>query len=313
MMRGAASASVIALLLMTGCSTQAGTQADVRANPVPPPPHGAYAGAYVDPSTYVESERIREFEEFESRVGRRLDIFHTFHTWTDPFPSEAETYFANRGTIPLISWAGTDLSEVVSGEHDQLISKRARALRRWGEPILLRWRWEMNRPNLAGEIGSPGQYVKAWRHLHRIFEKESVTNVAWVWCPLVDPLADSDFSAYYPGDDVVDWICADGYARESAVSWKDVFEPFLEWAEGVNRPILVGEFARATDVGEERDLATWLTTTRREMRRNEQIKAFSYFNNPRGASGDYDLLAHESAMNTMRSWLADGYFNVRKE
>lgn len=302
---------VVSAMVVAGCSPGSADQ-DEAGNPVPPPAEGAYAGAYVDPDTYVESERIAAFEEFERRLGRPLDIFHTFHTWTDPFPAAAEIHFAERGTTPLISWAGTGVADILAGRHDDMIVERAQAVAGLGVPVMLRWRWEMNRPNLAAEIGNPVQYAAAWRHIHSLFETHGAVDVAWVWCPLAEPIADQDFSAYYPGDDVVDWICADGYARDPDKTWLDVFETFLAWASKVDKPILIGEFARSTDLGDPTSLARWLRQAAESIRDNPQIKALSYFNNPRGASGNYDLLPHDEATAAMSDWLNDPYFTVEE-
>lgn len=54
-----------------------------------------------------------------------------------------------------------------------------------------------------------------WRHVHAVFEDEGATAVEWVWCPTnwaFAPRSRRDPLTWYPGDDVVDWLCADGYS-----------------------------------------------------------------------------------------------------
>ena len=49
----------------------------------------------------------------------------------------------------------------------------------------------------------PGKYVRAWRHVHDVFEAEGADNVVWVWCPLVtDVPAEpwNHWTNYYPGE-----------------------------------------------------------------------------------------------------------------
>ena len=59
-----------------------------------------------------------------------------------------------------------------------------------------------------------------------IFDAEGATNVTWAWCGTAWGMKTPDSATstagsayqYYPGDDVIDWVCADGFnwARASA-------------------------------------------------------------------------------------------------
>ena len=260
-------------------------------------------GAYVDPTTYTDDARIAAYEQFERALGRKLDVYHSYHPFTADFPSRGDRHFAAQGKTLLISWSGTDTRDIVSGQHDDLVRQRARALAALDVPVILQWRWEMNRRNLAEEIHSPADYVAAWRHLHALFEQEGVTNVSWAWCPLSDYDADLDFSAYYPGDDVVDYIGANGYARNAGASFADVFYPFLQWArDRPGKPILIGEFARPVDMGSPESLVRWLTRARTTLANNPRIKVVTYFESARGSSGRYDLTKVPGALAALRDW-----------
>jgi len=259
-------------------------------------------GAYVDPPSYTEDNRIESFEAFEKKLGRKLDLYHSYHPWLQEFPSTADRHFAYRGTTLLLSWAGTDTLDIVSGRYDEMIRSRARGLRALGTPVILQWRWEMNRPNLAPEIHSPQDYVAAWRHLHEVFDQVGVDNVEWAWCPLSDALADLDYSAYYPGDDWVDWIGANGYARSPTQTFAQVFDSFFTWAEAVDKPILIGEFARPTDMGSADSLRRWLEGASRTIAQHPSIKAVAYFESARGSSGKYDLIDVPGALEALRDW-----------
>jgi hypothetical protein len=274
-------------------------------NPVPPPTHGAFFGAYADPVTYTEPERISAFEAFEHKLNRRLDIFHDYHTWTDPFPAQADQYFARRGTTVLLSWAGTGTGQIISGRYDAMIRHRAESLAALDAKILLRWRWEMNRPNLRQEIHSPSDYIAAWRHIHDIFDEVGVRNVAWVWCPLTSSRADLNFGAYYPGDDFVDWLCVDGYAERPGQALADVLQPFMNWAATIKKPILVGEFGAPRGARGVR--AAWLRDAERYVQGSSQIKGVCYFETLRLTSGVSD---EPDAVAAMRQWANNPYFLV---
>lgn len=290
---------VLTAVIITGCGKR-------PVPPVEPPDHGALFGAYVDPQVYTEAGRIAAFRGFEGQLGRPLDLFHDYHTWADPFPAEADRYFAQRGTTVLLSWAGTDTRQIVSGRYDAMIRERAESLATLDEPVLLRWRWEMNRPNLRNEIHSPSEYIAAWRHIHQIFDEVGVSNVAWVWCPLASSRADPDYGAYYPGGDDVDWLCVDGYAERADQSLADVVDPFLAWASTIHKPVLIGEFGAPRGAWGVR--AAWLRDAERSVQQSDQIKAVSYFESSHGAfavSGEPDALA------AMRQWANNRYFKTR--
>ncbi len=214
-------------------------------------------------STYTDPARIRAVETFEGALGRQLDIVQTYHKWTDPFPTEIDRWVADRGDILLLSWAGTKPSEIVDGRYDSMIRKRAEALQKLGTPVLLRWRWEMNRPNLRTEIPTASGYVEAWKHIRNIFDDVGPDNVDWVWCPSANGFEETNGAEYYPGDDEVEWLCADAYTPYPNTPLEQVLAPFLDWAEShADKPIVIGEFG--TREGEAR-------STRRMARRRDGL------------------------------------------
>src|SRR5262245_55988741 len=56
------------------------------------PKHGVLLGAYVDPNATWDGNAKQELEveNFESLVGRSIDIDHHYYAWSDTFPSELE-------------------------------------------------------------------------------------------------------------------------------------------------------------------------------------------------------------------------------
>lgn len=269
------------------------------------PARGALFGAFVAPPQYVETARIESFEGFERQLGRPLAIYHDYHKWAAPFPSASDDHFANAGADVLLSWAGTDTRLILSRRYDDMIRRRAEELARLGRPVLLRWRWEMNRPNLKEEIHSAADYIAAWRHIHDVFKQAGTYNVEWVWCPLTSSRADLDYRAYYPGDTYVDWICTDGYAEYPGQSFEQVFTPFLSWAATVGKPIMIGEFGR--DAWAPGTRAAWLKAAQAYVKHTPQIKAVVYFENGAAAvADDADSLA------ALRAWAKDPYFDVHR-
>jgi len=275
------------------------------------PAHGAYLGAWSRPTTFTDSGIVSRFEDFQSSIGRELDIFHTYHTWEDPFFSSSDVEFLRRGQLVLLSWAGTDTRSIISGAHDQLIRQRARDVKAIGKPFFMEWRWEMDRPNLQASVWSPQDYVAAWLHIRKIFDEEGARNAAWVWCPLADGFADGRAPAYYPGDAAVDWICVDAYPGPDFASMQDELAPFLAWAAHHDKPIMIGEYAVPRDRSEE-ERAAWLAAAQRTFAAHPRIKAVVYFDSsPAGESphSQYALAQDPAALTTFADMAADPYFN----
>ena len=71
----------------------------------------------------------------------------------------------------MISWNGQGVTTraIAAGQYDDLITQRARATKALGQPVLIRWFWEMDGNKKAEFAGTPEQYIAAWQHIVRIF------------------------------------------------------------------------------------------------------------------------------------------------
>lgn len=284
------------------------------ATSVPLPPTGSYVGAWVKPQKNTELGRIEAVESFERATGRTLDIVHHYHTWDDFFPSEFDLHFARRpNTTLLLSWASADTREIASGKFDGMIRLRAKDLRALKVPVLMQWRWEMDRPNLKSIVHEPTDYIAAWNRIRSLFHEEKAENVDWVWCPLSEGFGNGRAPLYYPGDDQVDWLCADSYTVSPSEPLADGLAPFFDWARGRDKPIMIGEFG--TQAGGPGERARWLADVGRMARRNPQVKALVYFDSNVDRDGrkrDWSLRSHPGDVAAYGALLADPYFNPRK-
>lgn len=272
-----------------------------------PPARGAYFGARVRPLAYTQSAEIAAVHNLQARIGRRLDIVHVFHMWQDPFPDSSDLAFLRQGSMLLLSWSGTDTLAVASGKYDSLIRQRALAIKAVRKRIFLEWRWEMDRPGLKAQIHSPAAYIAAWDHIRSIFAQEQVDNVAWVWCPTAKGFATGTAAAYYPGDNEVNWICADAYPGPGPYrSFASVVQPFLDWASHHRKPIMIGEYGVPDTYGPQQR-AQWLWGAARTVQDNAQIKALVYFD--ANAKHAYALQAGSPALQAFRGIAHAPYFN----
>jgi hypothetical protein len=281
------------------------------AGPVAPPASGALLGAWVRPDALTQPQRVAAVQEWETALGRPLRVVHTYKRLDEPFFTTSDTEFAARATL-MLSWAGGDSRSVVQGRHDALLRDRARRVREFGRPLLLRYRWEMDRPNLAASVWSSDDYIAAWRHVRAVFAAEGVRNVSWVWCPTVEGFERGDAPAYYPGDDAVDWVCVDVYAGSRLRPLSDPLRPFLQWAAAHPRkPVMIGEFGVARAWSPEQR-AAWLRNAGAVFKANPQIKAVLYYeSDPDGnePTGHFRLADDPAAMAAFTAMAREPYFN----
>lgn len=318
----AALAAAVGYVLVSHSGGTAGPQPGASGRPpaagrqAPPvPDHGVYFGAWVHTRPYTQAEQVVALQALQNVLGRRLDIVHTYLTWQGTFPTASDLAALRQGSMLLLSWTGTHSQGVASGRYDSVIRQRAREIKATGRPIFLEWRWEMNRPNLRGVVGTPAEYIAAWKHVRAIFAQQHVGNVAWVWCPTAKGFAaGGDAAAYYPGDAEVDWICADVYPGSGPYrSFADAAGPFLGWASQHRKPVMIGEFGVPQRYGTQQR-AQWLRAAAQTVRDDPQIKALVYFDSDPAGAAAANSLALEDGTAPMQAFkeIADSpYFNPR--
>lgn len=279
--------------------------------PVRPPATGAYLGAWVKPAQFTQPSRIAAVNRLETALDRRLRIVNTYRRFEDEFGTDSDREFLRQGKILMLSWASGDTRSIISGQHDDLIRAQARRIRSVRRPVLLRFRWEMDRPNLRATMWSAEDFIAAWRHLRRVFDAERVRNVSWVWCPTAEGFMRGEAPAFYPGDDAVDWTCVDVYAGNDFRPLGELLRPFFAWAAARPKPIIIGEFGVARAWGSA-SRAAWLRDAARTVKANRQVKAVSYFESDpdgNGATGQFRLADDAPAFAAFAELTGDPYFN----
>jgi len=132
---------------------------------IPAPAQGAYFGAWVKPIRYTQAGYLDAVNNLQQQIGRRLDIVHIYLQADATFPTSSDRAFVRQGSTLLVSWALNDSRGIAAGEWDTSIRQRAQELKALGKPVFLEWRWEMDRPNIRFEVGTPADYVAAWKHI----------------------------------------------------------------------------------------------------------------------------------------------------
>ncbi|KAA3638888.1 MAG: hypothetical protein DWQ02_04485 [Bacteroidetes bacterium] len=126
------------------------------------------------------------------------------------------------------------------GEYDKVIKKYSAWAKSVNRPIYLRIGYEFDGPHNELE---PKEYVKAYKHIVDLMRAEGVENIAFVWHSYAArPFKDYPLSAWYPGDDYVDWVGISVFGH--AYGGND-FGPHcddvLKFAKERKKPVMIAE------------------------------------------------------------------------
>lgn len=225
-------------------------------------------GAYLDQDAW-DTDIIDNYNSDTDKALSFVNIFSSFDMdWN--YLSIQSSNIVARDAVPIISWMPTInarqddslLVEISNGEWDEYIDGWINGFRVWrnqydasGRPtILIRFAHEFNSDWFSWS-NQPAALKQAWRHLHQRFEYADMDkHVEWVWAVNnVDVDAYNDFTEYYPGDDMVDWVAIDGYNWGSNYhysQWKSFNETFSSaYVKMVtsfpNKPVMIAEVASA--------------------------------------------------------------------
>jgi beta-mannanase len=279
-----------------------------HASATPPPPSRVSRSATVDLGVTTgpmarnawrvwSARDLRTVEAFERAAHKRVSVVMWYADWArNPIDLEQLREVAATGAIPEITWQPWDYSKgfytyqprytlesIIDGSHDRYVRSWAHALARYGKPVRLRFGQEMNGNWYpwaeAANHNKPGQYVAAWRHLHRIFAAAGARNVQWVW----SPFATSVKAEEYPGNAYVDILGLSGFNGGPDLRWsrwqpfERLFGPAMAALRAIapHKPIELSEVA-ASEAGGSK--AAWIAGMFASLRRDPQIVSVVWFN-----------------------------------
>ena len=158
---------------------------------------------------------------------------------------------------------------IAEGQLDEAIERLCWGLQQLERPVLLRLGYAFNSSWRTYEATS---YVEAWRRIEQTLRgRWGLDHVALVW---TQKDGGSDYLAYYPGDEYVDWWSIDVAAPQDLRRSR----AFVEAAQERGYPVLVGVVTPVTtDLGRaEQAWPHWFIPFLRFLRHHPNIKAFTY-------------------------------------
>ena len=212
------------------------------------------------------------------------DLAEYFVNFSQKFSTVAAASAYKHGALPMISlepWNGSTaadtkvdarkpdfaLATITAGKYDAYLTEYATAVRQFGAPVAIRFAHEMNGtwyPWCEKVNGNkPGDYVKAWRHVHDLFAKAGAQNVIWVWSPNNLEGASGSIAGLYPGDAYVDWVGMSAYLTVGNNA-DTVLDPGLKAIRKLTaKPLVITETGAEpgpTKATRTASLFTWLAT-----------------------------------------------------
>ena len=307
-------------------------------------------GLYLPDAVY----RKAEYHALKREIGRKPDFLVWYEQWSNgPFGRDQQKILRQMdawGLIPVMAWEPFDpkgnridqpdyqLANIVDGDFDAYIDGWADGLASYGRPIFLSFAHEMNgnwTPWGIGVNGNQlGDFGAAWRHVHSRFSLAGADNVRWLWVPNEEYAeVPSPASAFYPGDEYVDWLGMNGFNWGAAIQWKvcdcsgiwrsyeEIFGGTYDSLRAVaDKPIMILETA-STEVGG--DKATWISDAflTQLPTRFPGIRAVTWFNayttgyetTPDGEviptnDVDWPLTSSPAALEAFRQAVTDPYY-----
>lgn len=269
------------------------------------------------------SDSGAEIDAYASEVGARPKIVMLNQGWDEPllYPGQMRA-ITSRGATPLITWdpidsaGGIPLRAIAAGAHDDYLRRSADMARAWGGTLYVRFAHEMNLPEAPDGPGrngnTPAQFIAAWRHVVGIFRNAGADNVRWVWSPNVQCFGRCPFTAFFPGDEWVDWVALDGYnyAAASHVPWFSFTTLFAGSYDIITRlsakPVMVAETASAEDGG---DKAAWIRSAflRALPTRFPRIRAVVWFDQAKET--DWRVDSSTASLNAWRDVVSSPLYN----
>jgi len=279
--------------------------------------------------------------QFEARTQKGMSIIHWGQPWQiggsyQGFTTALYEQVRQHGSIPMVNWGSWNLgsgvnqpdfqlADITAGTHDAYITQWATAAKAWGKPMFMRFNHEMNGNWFPwGEQANgnrPGDFARAWRHVHDIFVSVGATNVKWVWCPNIIGSSLAPLASIYPGDAYVDWVGMDGYnwAADRNMGWltssqvvKPTYDALVSLAP--TKPIMIGETGTSEDggpLGKPASKAAWI----RDMLVTQlpvnfpRIKALVWFNwNAGDATLDWPVETSQASIDAFAQGIKSSYY-----
>jgi plastocyanin len=289
------------------------------------PEKGALFGTFVRPDDHTGLTRREAMTNLEALIGRQFATERVYDLWDDPFPTDDDLWSRDLGRTLYVSWNasprdGTGCkgwANIASGQYDAEIDAKAEAIKSFGAPLIFSFHHEpTTKPEFGGDCGTGADYIAAWRHIHDRFVADGVTNATYAWTMTAQSYDRNRGDEFYPGNDVVDLIAADGYNWYSCEfhngPWRemqDIFQSFHDYGASKGKPMFIAEYGSGEDDAVVGRKAQWFANGSALLKTWPDIKGVSYFNVGTGGACDRYVDSSPSSLSAFSAMGHDTYWN----
>lgn len=287
-------------------------------------------GARVSGYPQVSSALLSQFQYLEQRVGRTLDVAHTFNgAGSVPF-NEETPFIQNRPDLKLYvnwkpdsNWAKASGGDATVNARIDQAAQNIKAIA--PNKIFLTIFHEPENdvtpgtsacPGLKGNAGSPADYRAMWQNVRNRFDAQGVTNVVWVMNYMNYSPWDCLVNELWPGNHLVDWVAFEGYGSTSNLTWQQKVGHFYGLLtqnstpehDYLSKPWAIAEFSFKG--GTQAQAYNFYNSIRQSIEANTypNIKMYNVFDSP-GAESDGSMRVAYSAKNKYDA-LEQQHFNT---
>jgi hypothetical protein len=240
----------------------------------------ASAASAEDPMMFGAAASTQsEVQQHEKVLGSRLNGLRTYKSWDSDLFGRSADWERDTGHTLFMSIRSerqngskvmfADVANAQPGSRlYQDMQHQAQEIKAYGATVYIAYNHE---PEASGgrALGNSAQFVAAYRKVQNVWKAAGVHNVRYVWAMTAYGFARHDqYNAanYYPGDDYVDYIAADGYnwynCRGDGAGWVELANVIEAQRQfGMKHPskgLMLYEFGSAEDRAHPGRKAQWL-------------------------------------------------------
>lgn len=307
---------------------------------IAPPESGVYVGAFPDMGSTEDSVTFERLKAFKNLTGQKPMWVYFSNNWFGKikFPVKEVAAIKEFGSIPFIrlmprsdfedtkSDPVYSLQKIIDGKFDKELKKWAIGAKNYNEPLMVEFGTEMNGdwfPWSGAHNGKdPEKFKDAYIHIINIFKNEGADNITYVFHINYDSSPNEKWntmSAYYPGDEYIDWIGLSIYgAQKSNDEWINItglFDKAYNEMTGIsrNKPLAVFEFG----VVENDKKPEWIKTFFDLIKSGKynRIKGISYWHsnweNDDGSTSHMRLDTSPESLNAYKDAIAEKFYQPK--
>ncbi len=311
-----------------------------------------YVGVFPGWGELEDEVSGQQLKDFEILSGKSVAISPFSNFWGENYVSNRQlNEIASYGAVPLLRmmpWGEPywkpgyqpeyALQRILDGYFDVFLSSWADEIKAFGKPVMVTFGCEMNGDwfpwsgifqggNQTVGFGDPERangperYVAAYRHIVELFREKRVENAAWLFQPNSSSHPEEEWnslSAYYPGDEYVDWVGVSVYGAqfvyESWSSFQVLMDPVYRQLVSLfpNKSLMLAEWG----VGEwpdKGDKAAWYKEALDALRTKYTLIRIAIVYHERwpnsdGTWSDLRIDSSPRALDAYRSGIGSHYF-----